>query len=149
VLSVGADSPTARPEDHDDPVPFHGNRQGRGRKQLNAGETPVPTCEPGRVPRVAKLLALAHRFEGMLRLGVVTSYAELAQLGQVTPARVSQIMALLGLAPDIQEAILYLPRTVCGRDPIQMYDLLPLTTVLDWRTQHRLWEQVRAQSGLS
>ena len=34
------------------------------------------------------------------------------------------------------------PRTVHGRDPIQMYDLLPLTTVLDWKTQRRLWEQV-------
>ena len=122
---------------------FHVNRQARGRKQLNAGEAPTPACARGRVPRVAKLLALAHHFEAMLREGVVQSYAELAQLGQVTPARVSQVMALLGLAPDIQEAILFLPRTVRGRDPIQMYDLLPLTTVLDWKTQRHLWERVR------
>jgi hypothetical protein len=121
---------------------FHVDRRARGRKQLQAGEAPRPTCEPGRVPRVARLLALAHRFEGLLREGVVSSYAELAQLGQVTPARVSQVMALLGLAPDIQEAILFLPRTVRGRDPLQMYDLLPLTTVLDWKSQRRLWEQV-------
>ena len=126
---------------------FHVNRQARGRKQLNPGETPAAGCEPGRVPRVAKLLALAHRFEAMLREGVVSSYAELAQLGQVTPARVSQVMALLGLAPDIQEAILFLPRTVRGRDPIQMYDLLPLTTILDWKIQRRLWEQLRAEVG--
>jgi len=123
---------------------FHIDTRARGRKQLNAGETPTATCEPGRVPRVAKLLALAHRFEGMLQEGVVSSYAELAQLGQVTPARVSQVMALLGLAPDIQEAILFLPRTVRGRDPIQMYDLLPLTTVLDWKVQRRLWMQLLA-----
>ena len=121
---------------------FHVGTQSRGRKQLQAGEGPRPACEPGRVPGVARLLALAHRFEAMLREGVVTSYAELAHLGQVTPARVSQVMALLGLAPDIQEAILFLPRTVRGRNPIQMYDLLPLTTVLDWKTQRRLWEQV-------
>jgi len=94
------------------------------------------------VPRVAKLLALAHRFEGLLREGVVQGYAELARLGQVTPARVSQVMALLCLAPDIQEAILFQPRTVRGRDPLQMYDVLPLTTVLDWKTQRRLWEQL-------
>jgi hypothetical protein len=31
-----------------------------------------------------------------------------------------------------------------GRDPIQMYDVLPLTTVLDWRVQRRLWEQLVA-----
>src|SRR5262249_11782504 len=95
----------------------HFHRRARGRKELHAGQqsTPGPACEPGRVPRVAKLLALAQRFEEQLREGVVTSYAELAQLGQVTPARVSQVMALLGLAPDIQEAILFLPRTVRGR----------------------------------
>src|SRR5262249_11585727 len=95
-----------------------------------------------RVPRVAKLLALAHRFEALLREGVVSSYTDLAQLGQVTPARINQVLALLGLAPDIQEAILFLPRTVRGRDPIQMYDQLPLTTVLDWKVPRRLWERL-------
>src|SRR5215510_1901012 len=123
-------------------------RQGRGRKDLASGAAPTAP-PPGRVPRVAKLLALAHRFEGMLREGVVSSYAELAQLGRVTPARVSQVMALLGLAPDIQEAILFLPRTVRGRDPIQMYDLLPLTTILDWKVQRRLWERLATQGALS
>src|SRR5262249_34182165 len=119
----------------------------RGRKQLQTGEQPRPVCEPGRVPRVAKLLALAHRFEGLLREGVVTSYAELAQLGQVTPARVSQVLALLGLAPDIQEALLFLPRTVRGCDPIQTYDLFPLTTILDWKLQRQLWERLAKQGA--
>ena len=128
---------------------IHIGRRGRGRKELHVGAEPQPVCEPGRVPRVAKLLALAHRFEAMLQRGEVAGYADLARLGQVTPARISQVMALLGLAPDIQEAILYLPRTVRDRDPIQMYDLLPLTTVLDWKTQRRLWEQLRAEAGLA
>jgi hypothetical protein len=124
---------------------FHVERQAKGRKQLNAGETPVPACELGRVPRVAKLLALAHRFEAMLQRGEVAGYADLARLGQVTPARVSQVMALLNLAPDIQEAILFLPRTLGGRDPIQMYDLLPITTFPDWTMQRRLWERFRRE----
>src|SRR5207253_1059133 len=124
--------------------PFHVDARAKGRKQLQSGAAPRPSCEPGRVPRVARLLALAHRFEGLLRERVVEGYAELARLGRVTPARISQVMALLGLAPDIQEAILFLPRTVWGRDPLQMYDLLPLTTFPDWKTQRRLWEQLRA-----
>jgi hypothetical protein len=128
--------------------PFHVDTRAKGRKQLQAGEEPCTACEPGRVPRVARLLGLAHRFEVLLREGVVRDYAELARLGQVTRARISQVMALLSLAPDIQEQILYLPRTVRGRDPIQMYDLLPLTTMLDWKTQRRLWEQLRAAVGL-
>jgi hypothetical protein len=57
-------------------------------------------------------------------------------------------MGLLQLAPDIQEAILFLPRTVRGRDPLQMYDLLPLTTVLDWKPQRRLWQQFLATRSL-
>src|SRR4051812_23051371 len=62
----------------------------------------------------------------------------------LTPARISHIMALLNLAPDIQEAILFLPRTVRSHDPLQMYDLLRITVLLDWKTQRRLWTQLLA-----
>jgi hypothetical protein len=129
--------------------PFHIGTRARGRKQLQAGEAPTPACASGHVPRVAKLLALAHRFEAMLREGVVKGYPELARLGRVTPARISQVMALLQLAPDIQEQVLFLPRTVRGRDPIQMYAVLPLTVILDWKTQRCLWEQLRAEAELA
>src|SRR5262249_53073372 len=124
--------------------PVHFTRRTRGRKELHAGQgpDPRPACEPGRVPRVARLLALAHRFEALVQEGVVRGYAELARLGQVTPARISQVMALLNLAPDLQEQILFLPWTVRGRVSIQMYDLLPITTVLDWKVQRRLWTQL-------
>src|SRR5262249_32149429 len=88
------------------------NREQRGRKQLTAnGEPPRPGPPPGRVPRIARLLALAHRFEGLLRDGAVKDYAELARLGHVTRARITQVMNLLLLAPGIQEAILFLPKT--------------------------------------
>ena len=70
---------------------------------------------PGRVPRVAKLMALAIRFEQLVADGVVGDYAELSRLGHVTRARMTQIMNLLHLAPDIQEAILFLPRVESGR----------------------------------
>ena len=55
----------------------------------------------GRVPRVARLLALAIRFEELVTGGVVKNYAELARLGYVSRARVTQIMNLLQLAPDL------------------------------------------------
>ena len=61
----------------------HFTRRARGRKEIRPGEALRPACAPGRVPRVARLLALAHRFEGLLREGVVQGYAELARLGQV------------------------------------------------------------------
>ena len=68
-----------------------------------------PTPEPqGRPPRIARLLALAHKLDALVRSGAVTGYAELARLGHVSPARLTQILVLLHLAPSIQEYLLFL-----------------------------------------
>lgn len=92
-------------------------RLAKGRKQMqDAPAVPPPMVPPGRMPRVSRWMALALRCEQLLHEGHVASYAELARLGHVTHARISQILNLLYLAPDIQEAILFLPRTVRGRD---------------------------------
>src|SRR5690606_20620100 len=69
-------------------------------------EEESPPKEPGRVPRVTRLMALAQRFEHLLERKAVRDQAELAELGHVTRARVTQIMNFLHLAPDIQEALL-------------------------------------------
>jgi hypothetical protein len=125
---------------------IHFRRRGRGnRRELNAGpEPPRPTREPGRVPRVARLLALAFRFEEYLRAGQVSDYTRLAELGHVTRPRISQIMNLLNLAPDIQEQILFLPRTLSGRDPIHLRQLQPIAAAPDWQKQRRMWQELRA-----
>jgi hypothetical protein len=122
------------------PVPLP--RLGRGhRKELQSVVEVVP-LPPGRVPRVARLMALALRLEELVRAGRVGSYSELASLGHVTRARVSQVMSLLHLAPDIQEALLFLPPTERGRDPIILADLMPIAARIDWRTQRRLWRRL-------
>jgi hypothetical protein len=123
-------------------VPVHFHRCGHGsRKEMRAGAE-APALPPGRVPRVSRLMALALRFDELVRTGQVASYSALASLGQVTRARISQIMNLLCLAPDIQEALLFLPRTQRGRDPIILADLMPLAAAFDWRKQRRLWRQL-------
>jgi len=120
-------------------------RQAHGRNRLDPGPLPVTTTRPsGRVPRVSRLMALAIRFERQVRKGVLGSYSELAEVGHVTRARVSQIMNLVNLAPDIQEALLHLPRTERGRDPIILRDLQPIASVIDWRRQRRLWSELSA-----
>jgi hypothetical protein len=125
---------------------IHFRRRDRGCKELRAGAgAPRPAPPPGRVPLVARLLALAHRFEGLLREGLVGSYAELARLGHVTTARISQVMSLLFLAPEIQEAVLFWPRTERGRDPLRLADLLPIAAVPDWKTQRLLWAGLSAR----
>jgi hypothetical protein len=123
----------------------HFNCHAHGRRHLDAG--PEPTNKPrppGRVPRVSRLMALAIRFEEQVRKRVLASYSELAGLGHVTRARVSQIMNLANLAPDIQEALLHLPRTERGRDPIHLRQLQPIAVVVEWRRQRRLWNELVA-----
>jgi hypothetical protein len=85
-----------------------------------------------------------HALPGPLGLlgGVVKDYAELVRLGKLTRARISQIMALTTLAPDIQEAVLHLPRVVRGREPILMRDLLHITLHAGWRHRRECWAQL-------
>jgi hypothetical protein len=74
-----------------------------------------PATEPhGSAPRIARLLALAHKLDGLVRSGAVRDYVELARLGHVSAARVSQIMTLLHLAPAIQEYLLFLSADEAG-----------------------------------
>lgn len=80
-------------------------RRGRGaKKEICRAEPDVAQNIPnGRVPRIARLMALAIRFEQLISTGEVKDYAELARLGNVSRARITQIMNLRLLAPDIQE----------------------------------------------
>ncbi len=118
----------------------------RGRKEIREGvEEPQPTL--GSVPRVSRLLAVALHMDDLCRMGEVTDYAELARLALVTRARMTQIMSLLLLAPDIQEEILYLPRSAGRRDAIQEKAVRPIASVPDWRKQRVMWRQLKADSG--
>lgn len=118
----------------------------RGRKKAVVGEKPAGVAAPpGNLPRVTRLMALAIRFEHLIRAGEVRDLADIARLGHVTRARVTQIMNLLHLAPDIQNAILNLPRVDTGRDPITERDLRPISAIPDWRKQRRLWGELNAK----
>ena len=112
-----------------------------GRKGLRPAEG-KPSLPAGRVPRVARLMALALRLEELVRTGQVRNYTQLAVLGHVTRARICQILNLLHLAPDIQEALLFLPPTFRGRDALILADLMPIAAAFDWRKQRRLWRQL-------
>ena len=87
-------------------------------------------------------MALALRFEQLVRSGAVRDYAELARLGQVSRARITQITSLLHLAPDLQEKLLFLPRLQSGRDRIYLDELQALTALLDWQEQRRRWNEM-------
>jgi hypothetical protein len=100
----------------------------------------IPTTS--RVPRISRLMALAIRMQNLIRAGGIADYSALAQLGHVSRARITQIMNLLLLAPDLQEQILFLPPSR-GRDPIRLAELQPIAQIPDWNQQRRLWTGLR------
>ena len=101
-----------------------------------------PTLElGGRAPRLARLLELAHRLEGLVQSGEVEDYGNLARLGQVSPARISQIIVLVSLSPAIQEQILFLPAD--APQFITELELRKIAREPRWDRQHQLFEHHR------
>ena len=117
--------------------------QAGGQETQADGRSPEPSSATARVPRIARLMALALRLEALVQEGTVGSYAELARLGHVSRARLSQILSLLSLAPDLQEELLFWERPRRGREPLGLRHLLPITAILDWPEQRRRWRRLR------
>jgi DNA invertase Pin-like site-specific DNA recombinase len=110
------------------------------KKIRSRGSFPIVVAERMEpVPRIARLLALALKFEEMIRSGVVDNYTVLAQLGQVSRSRVTQMTNLLNLAPDIQEEILFLRPEEAERCGICERSVRKLSTILDWGEQRAHW----------
>lgn len=114
-------------------------RGARRRKLSAAGQGDAGSTPKGRVPRISRLMALAVRFDQLIRDGVVADQAELARVGRVSRARLTQIMDLLQLAPEIQEDLLTLPSVERGRDRISERDMRPIAALSDWRRQRKMW----------
>jgi hypothetical protein len=111
----------------------------RGRSVELAEQPPKPV-QRARPLRVARMLALAHKAEQLLAEGVVESQAELAHCLGFTPARVSQLLDLTLLAPDLQERLLF-AETTEGRDPITERDLRRILRHVLWADQRRALEE--------
>jgi len=95
---------------------------------LNTREPNESTiANKGRIPRVRRLVALAIKLDAMLRSGEASDATELAELSHISQPRMSQILSLTLLAPDIQEDLLYLPRVTVGRCPVHEKMLRRLT----------------------
>ena len=115
--------------------------QRKGQRVITTEKKP-PSLPEGRIPRISRLMALAHHLELLVVSGQVKDYAELARLGNVSRARITQIMNLLLLAPDIQEEILFLPKTVAGHDRIKLRHLQAVALERDWGKQRAGWKQL-------
>jgi hypothetical protein len=86
---------------------------------------------------------LAIRFDRLLREGEIADQTELARLAHVTQPRMTQIMNLLHLAPDIQESLLELPPVRSGKATITERLLRPIAAEVAWGKQREMWGRLR------
>jgi hypothetical protein len=86
---------------------------------------------------------LAWHIEEQVRSGALGSYAAAARLGHISRARLSQILSLLHLAPDVQEQVLFSQRATRGRPELALRQLLSVAAALDWHEQRRRWRKLR------
>jgi|SRR5277367_735958 len=118
----------------------------RGHAQRRVEESNPQTTtvqDTGRLPRITEMLAMAHWFEEMIRSGEAKDYADVARLTCLCRERVSQIVRLVDLAPEIQLEVLYL-QPVRGRAyPVSESAMRKIANTLDWNQQRRQWLEVK------
>lgn len=100
-----------------------------------------------RLPTVVRLLVLAHQIDEVLAAGRVESYAEVAMQLGISRARLSQIMKLLTLAPDIQERILTADASILSF--LTERTLRPVLRHADWSHQRKHFTELLLSSSLS
>ena len=118
-------------QNREDEIPLNWAKHGGYRAKRTSLSTPVPP----RIVRIARLMALAIKFQDMVDRREVRDYADLARLGYVSRARITQIMNLLNLAPDIQEQILFLGDDSEQHNQIREPNVRPLTQLVEWDAQ--------------
>jgi hypothetical protein len=112
------------------------------------GPSDAPPPGNGHLPRVTQVMALAIQFQDMIQRGEARDYADLARLGCLTRERMSQIMELIWLAPDIQQAILAFPSSTV-RFPISEVAVRQIASALCWEDQRQEWNRLRASHNLN
>ncbi len=112
---------------------WHGSRVGFSEN------APAPKPESVRRPaKVARMLALAHHLQSAIDRGLVADRAAVARKLGLTRARVTQLLDLLLLAPDLQVAVLAL-EAVDGAEPLAERTLRAAAHAGNWVEQRRAW----------
>ena len=130
-------------------VEFHVHFQTgpRGHKHLRRGVRPkIPELHSEDLPRLTRLLALAHRWNRSIEEGVIADYTEIARIIGLSRARVTQIMDLLYLAPEIQERILCLADEGASRIVLERA-IRPITRCLIWKEQCKAWKNTTVETS--
>src|SRR5688572_20128839 len=119
-----------------------------GRPPGKMGPLDGPASGNGRLPRVTQVMALAIQFQDMIQRREAKDYADLARLGCLTRERMSQIMELVWLAPDIQQEILEFPPSGAARFPISEVAVRRIASSLSWEEQRQQWKKLQFHLNL-
>jgi hypothetical protein len=117
---------------------FQVPRPARSRKTVVATSLPLGAA----LPRITRLMALAIKLDRLLQQRPDLDGVELARCGSISRSRLTQILNLLHLAPDIQERLLWLPPVAKGREVISEKTLRQLTGEYHWERQRERFEQL-------
>jgi len=101
-----------------------------------------------RTPRVVELFRKALEWQALLESGQVHNQAEIARREGITRARVTHLMGLLRLAPEIQQHILSMPDMVL-RPAITERALRPIARIAQSKDQIHAFEQLLRSSGVA
>ena len=124
-------------------VPLVRVREGHGFALRSPEEVRrVPVAQKG-PRRVARLLAFAHETERRIMAGEIADRAAAARALGVSRARLTQLLDLALLAPDIQEEIIF-DDVAPGHDPINERALRWVLRARNWRTQRERWRDMNA-----
>ena len=105
---------------------------------------PAAPRRPSGVERplyVAEILVLAYEMQRLIDEGGVADRQQMSFIAGFSNSRVSQIMILLELAPDVQEEILFMT-SLTGRERISAKAVLPIARLLSWQEQRHAWKEL-------
>ncbi|MFA6148683.1 MAG: hypothetical protein WC899_10795 [bacterium] len=102
---------------------------------LSQRDKPKPPREL-KTPRVVALLRKSIEWQELLESGHIANQAEIARREGISRARVTQVMGMRRLAPEIKEQILSMPDGV-SRPPFTERMLRPLESIADSSDQLR------------
>lgn len=122
-------------------IQFETSSSSHGRQRVSAPK-PKKSSAPAKLPHITKLMALAIRLEHLLATGQVKDQAEIARTAGITRARVTQIINLTQLAPDIQEAILNLEPTTDHVPRFREREVRTIAILPNWEKQRVLWKRL-------
>lgn len=114
----------------------------RGSKVLFAPE-PFAGAHPTvrRPAHVARMLALAHHVESAIERGLFPDRAAVARKLGLTRARITQLLNLLLLAPELQQCVLSL-EAVDGVEPMSERAVRSVASALSWTEQKAAWTRL-------